>query len=193
MLFWASEGHPFWHQKSIPNLGFSKTPPCIHFFMILCWFYAKTVDLGTPWKSSGHQNGAQIDQGAPQCSSKTSVVLPNTCFKGIQIQILENIWFGGYCSSILASVWQDYIEKLHDMVGICQEPAGQPLLNAPSAHTSAPQGPITRTIFWDPSDSRGFPKATLSHTCRKYQMNGLHLGVAESVRTPPETPWPHLK
>ena len=57
MLVFASQDLPCWHPQSSQKLYFFKTPFWTISLMFLFRFYRKMLDLETPSKSSGRQNG----------------------------------------------------------------------------------------------------------------------------------------
>ena len=67
----AHQGLPFWHPKSMQKTCFFKTPTWTPFLMILCWLYAKMVDLGTLKNPVGAKIRPQSTSGAKSSKKNT--------------------------------------------------------------------------------------------------------------------------
>ena len=109
MLVLADQGLPFWHQKYIKKSCFFKTPSCRPSFQVLCWFNEKTVDLGTPSKSSGRQNltpnrpsGAKLSRNNISISRPWRVYFAtcfswgnNNCRGSVDVVVFQRSFFDG--------------------------------------------------------------------------------------------------
>ena len=83
----------FWHRSWSPLFG------------NLCWFCSKTINVGTPSKSSGCQKRNKIDQVAPTCRN---INTRRTCFSESRNWHVAQINFVMQCGRPLTHFWYPF-------------------------------------------------------------------------------------